>query len=413
MKKLKTLTAILCLIVLVFSVAPMTAFALSDIDFTLKPPTEEIAPNESFTVDFVINTQTVNGYVDFTVEIEYNDDVLKCTAVIDEDGFTGGGSQGIYELKYSDPTGMNTPSPIGETIIKIPFTVLEAAPGGETQITGNVKECFGVDKNGNKVNITTAKIYNKKIFISDIAAPVSSESSVEPIPESYTDIPESGYDINSYAYGDYDDEGPGAGTVFGYIVGIIAIFAVGAVAGYFYCQKKLDSSVGRGTYRRNLRTFSDGRNDVEAEDDDDDELPTFGAPASKRTAPSRRPLNSADDDDDFSYFGRAGEMPIGDYSSRASGARPQAQPFAPDDDDESGFPDSFFPRNYAGRTDNRTDDGFGAYTPGSFGTQGGRGASRDSASRYGQSGSFGGFDDTDSDDFSSFGGGDDFGMPRR
>lgn len=374
-----------------------TAAAISDIDFTMTPPDGEMAPNETFDVKFFITTQTENGYVDFTIEFEYNEDILKCTAAFNnEEGFSGTASQGKLTLKYNSAT----PSPRGnEYILSIPFTVLEGAPGGETEIKANVIECFGLDESGNKVNITTAKIYNKKIKIAEIAAPVSSVASVEE--SSYPGFGEEDNVSINYIDAETESDGGGAGQVFVTIVLGIVIFSAGCVAGYIFCQKKMDSSVGQGTYRRNLRNYDD--------EEDFDSTPPSAKSASARR-PQRQSLTQDDNYDDdtgddyLSYFGRqtdrfTTESPVRHSADSSSFSSP-FDSLDYDTDDAGGFPDSFFPRNYSDSAPAH-DDGFGSFRNPAESVRQPR-ASRDSSTTnyFSQQPSniFDGLDDTDRSD---------------
>lgn len=372
-KILASLCAALLFAVYLLGAAIPQTQAISDVDFTIRPPTEEIAPTESFVVELVINTQTVNGYVSFIYTMTYNEDVLKCTANINDKGFVGGGSNGEFKLTYDDPTGTNTPSEIGEVIIQIPFTVLEGAPGGETAFSATVPEIYGVDEDGKKVVITRAWIKDKSVVIADVAAPQTTSSEEE---VSYAGFGEdySAISVESYIYGYDEDEDMSAGEIFGLIVAAIVIFIAGGAVGYIICQKRMDSSVGRGTYRRGssaadddygdylpARTERGGYGDDDDYDDDVQGTSYFGRGASRMGGSRYRDDEMDDSFDDDVYADLSG---IGRTAPQSSSSMFANVTQPDDDDDDSGFPSAFFPTGYSARRE-ETDDGFGSFSSGS------------------------------------------------
>lgn len=429
--KFKKTIALLLTLILAVSGTSLVAFAAADVDFTLRPDTtqtSEFAPGDTVNLYVDITTKTSNGYNNFTLEIGYNSDVLTYSdQAIDENGCTGNANGGVLTLTYNNPEGKN--SAVNDVKhIKVAFTVLEGAPGGDTEFSSKVT-CYGKDTTGTQKLRTCAPMLNKKITISDISNggtastvspadyPVTSEILVDDIPSVYEreeDEKKSG--------------GVGAGWV---IILILLAFGGGFIAGFKLCEKRGGGASG------GRRSFPSRASSNDMPDDDDDELPTF----SKKPAP-RKPMQQDDDGFDSSYFGRAREMGGGNdiYDKYASdddfgmGSQPMSQGYQ-NQEDESGFPGSFFPRNYTSRAPQRSDDGFGSfgnddsmgggsgygnndiggyggYGNNDFGSYGGSsyGSGSGNNDRYGGGYSSGsGFEDSDFGNFGGFGGGSSFG----
>ncbi len=357
--KIKKLLALIMIFALASAMCSYTVFAAADVDFTLRPVTEnvtEFAPGDTVELEVVITTKTSNGYDSFMLEIDYNEDVLVYSdQAFSEDGCSGSASNGVLTLSYTNPSGTNSKLN-SVNIIRVKFTVLEGAPGGEAYFNGKVKTCTGKDTTGASKPRVTAPMYQKAINIADI--PFVGE---EPSDSDYSDI------ITGVT-GNEEDEVTSTVTVvkktgmpvFWAIVLMLLAFGGGLVLGYKICENR----VGSNTTRR--------RYDDDIEDDDDDELPTF---TKKKPQPMRKPNLSDDSDDsyfDTSYFGRASEVSIGSdffdkYSDKTSfeeNIEPETEipsVFSEVDEDDKGFPGTFFPKNYAGRTDVRDDDGFGSF----------------------------------------------------
>ena len=388
--KFKKTIALLLTIILAMGGTSLVAFAAADVDFTLRPDTtqtSEFAPGDTVNLYVDITTKTSNGYNNFTLEIGYNSDVLTYSdQAIDENGCTGNASGGVLTLTYNNPEGKN--SAVNDVKhIKVAFTVLEGAPGGDTEFSSKVT-CYGKDTTGTQKLRTCAPMLNKKITISDISNgaaantvspadyPVTSEILVDDIPSVYEREEEE------------SKSGVGAGWV---IILILLAFGGGFIAGYKLCEKRGGSG--------NRRDFTP-RPVQDIPDEDDDELPTF----SKRS-PTRKPLQKENDDFDSSYFGRAREMGSGNdifdkYSSdndfgMGGQSSDQGMPGAEDD---SGFPGSFFPRNYTSRAPQRNDDGFG-----SFGGDSGMGGGSFGNNDFGGTGSYGSYSGNDYGNYGGFG----------
>ncbi len=392
--KLKKLLAILIVFAVAVSTCALNVLAAADVDFTLHPVTEgvsEFAPGNEVKLEVFVTTQTSNGYDSFTLEIEYNADVLVYSdTAFDEDGCKGSASNGVLTLSYTNPEGKN--SNLGDKdVIIVRFTVLEGAPGGETGFKATVKTCTGKNTTGATTNRTYAKINERFITIADISS------------DQGTVVTDSDYgDIITNLTGEEEDEvtstvtvieKKGGMPVFWAIVLILLAFAGGLVVGFKICENR-----GGGGIRRRY-------DDIE--DEDDEELPTF----TKKKQPLRKPSLEEDDDSDFdtSYFGRASEVSIGsDFFDKYNDDQRSFEEEEPEteipsvfsevDEDDRGFPGTFFPRNYAGRKDVQDDDGFGSFDFDAAETN----AKADAAFNFNFSDDdFGG----DDDDF----GGDDFG----
>ncbi len=352
--KLKKLLSLIMVLVIAVAVCNAGVFAAgADVDFTLRPVTDnvdEFAPGDTVVLEVVITTKTSNGYDSFTLEINYNEDVLVYSdEAFDEDGCSGSASNGVLTLSYTNPNGENSKLN-SVNIIRVKFTVLEGAPGGETSFGGKVKTCTGKNTTGASTARQTAPMYDKKITIADISYTTSQVTDTD-----YSEI------ITGLTGNEEDDVSStvtvvkkGGMPVFWAIVLILLAFAGGLVVGYKICENKMGGTVSRRRY------------DDDIEDEDDEELPTF----SKKKAPLRRPSLADEDDGSFdtSYFGRASEVSIGSeffdkYDTDAGSTGGNAEASSDFDDDDSGFPGSFFPRGYSGRRETPDDDGFGSFDP--------------------------------------------------
>ncbi len=358
MKLKKALAFIIALVMAVAGSFAVSA-AGADVDFTLRPVTEnvdEFAPGDTVELEIVITTKTSNGYDSFILEIGYNADVLVYSdEAFSEDGCSGSASNGVLTLTYNNPTQTNSKLN-SVNIIRVKFTVLEGAPGGETSFEGSVKACTGRNTTGASTVRQTAPMYPKAINIADIPFVGN--------PASDTDYS----DIITGVTGEEEDEDTTQPPVvvkkgmpvFWAIVLILLAFGGGVVLGYKICENRIGTNANRRRY------------DDDIEDEDDEELPTF---TKKKPQPLRKPTLADDEDDsyfDTSYFGRASEVSIGSdffdkYDSKPSfeeSDEPETEIpsiFSEVDEDDKGFPGTFFPKNYAGRTDVRDDDGFGSF----------------------------------------------------
>lgn len=357
--KLKKAIAFIVILAMAISACTFTVFAAADVDFTLRPVTEnvdEFAPGDTVELEIVITTKTSNGYDSFILEIGYNADVLVYSdEAFSEDGCSGSASNGVLTLTYNNPSQTNSKLN-SVNIIRVKFTVLEGAPGGETSFEGNVKACTGRNTTGASTARQTAPMYPKAINIADIpfVGTPASDSDYSDIITGVTDEDEEG---DTHQEPVIVKKGM---PVFWAIVLILLAFGGGVVLGYKICENRVGSNVNRKRY------------DDDIEDEDDEELPTF---TNKKPQPLRKPTLADDEDDsyfDTSYFGRASEVSIGSdffdkYDNKPSfeeSEEPETEIpsiFSEVDEDDKGFPGTFFPKNYAGRTDVRDDDGFGSF----------------------------------------------------
>lgn len=416
--KFKKITALVIALALAVCFASMTVFAGADVDFTLRPDTsktQEFAPGDTIDLYVDITTKTSNGYNNFTLEIGYNSDVLTYSSpAIDENGCTGNASNGVLTLTYNEPDGKNTPN--GDIKhIKVQFTVLEGAPGGETAFSGKVT-CYGSDTTGTQKLRTAASMYDKKVTISDISAGGATNKMSESDYPVLSEIPEE--EESDDIYREETEERSGGVGVGWVIILILLAFGGGFILGYKICEKNGGGAVPR-------RRFSSAEEPVE--DDDDEELPSFSKRSSARMSAAKN--NEPSDDFDPSYFGHTGGVNATTNDVYERYASPSSGRFSMDDDDDlggmpdddGGFPGSFFPRNYTSKTRVKDDDGFGSFDDsgdnassfsggssfGSGSSSYGSGSSFGSSSFGSGSGSFfnGGFESSGFDD--DFGDGND------
>lgn len=208
-----------------------TAFAAVDLDVTLVPPPESVQNNGNCPVELDIVTKSANGYVELVIKIEYDADLLALAAPVNQNGYKVTGSRGQLTLTYFDPTGTNTPTPIGNTeAITINFTVLENAPDTTTKIKATVDHAY----NSKGKNITWTPIYDKTIEIirinDDIGGTTSSET--EDVSSQFV----VGKNIGTVTR--TTGTAAGSGKVAGVLFGALVIFGAGVLVGYIVCMKK-------------------------------------------------------------------------------------------------------------------------------------------------------------------------------
>ena len=368
-----------------------TAFAAVDLDITTVPPPDSVTNNERFSVDFEIVTKSTNGYVELQVNISYDADMLNLAAPVNKDGYRVTGSNGQLTLTYYDPTGTNTPTPIGNhAVVTVDFIVQENAADGITKISASVDHAY----NSSGKNITWTPIYDKEVEIVRINQSDSASSEV-----SSEEAVSSEFVVGNGNAGVVTRTSSAAGNggkIAAVLIGAIVIFAAGIVVGYIICMKKYeklgnphdgygeyyeddyvgDSEIGpSGGENYSDSLYSDdnddgfyrkAENEYEAPDEDDyfssaptdtggNYLDTFGAPpiGSRTVEPVEfsSMINSPDvpndNDDDYPilFMTRDG---------RNSSSRRSAQP-KPTFDEEV---DSLFGK-YSDNVDRNVDDGYG------------------------------------------------------
>ena len=225
-----------------------TAFAAVDLDVTIVPPPESVQNNGNCPVELDIVTKSANGYVELVINIEYDADLLALSAPVNQNGYKVTGSRGQLTLTYFDPTGTDTPTPIGNTeAITINFTVLENAPDTTTKIKATVDHAY----NNKGKNITWTPIYDKTIEIirinDDIGGTTSSES--EEVSSQFV----VGKNIGAVTRSTGGTTG--GGSVAAVILGALVIFGAGVLVGYLICMKKY--GIEGGLFQKTKPTHSD------------------------------------------------------------------------------------------------------------------------------------------------------------
>lgn len=217
-----------------------TAFADVDLDVTIVPPEDSVLNKQEFEVNLQILTKSTNGYVELQVNIEYDADLLALSAPVNQDGYRVTGSKGQLTLTYYDPTGTNTPTPIGnEAMIPIKFIVLESAPDSTTKIKATVDHAY----NSSGKNITWTPIYDKEIEIVRINDSTDTSSDTE----SEEDDTSSTFVVGNNNGGVVSRTSSVAGNggkIASVIIGAIVVFAAGMVVGYIICMRKFEKRKG-------------------------------------------------------------------------------------------------------------------------------------------------------------------------
>ncbi len=91
----------------------ITAFAAVDLDVTIVPPDDTVTNGSDCEVDLELLTKSDNGYTELLINIEYDEDLLRLAAPVNQNGYRVVGSKGKLTLNYTDPSGTNSPTPIG------------------------------------------------------------------------------------------------------------------------------------------------------------------------------------------------------------------------------------------------------------------------------------------------------------
>lgn len=259
-KKLARMFSVLMLLTLGFAYCSgITAFAAVDLDVTLIPPEDSVTNAGDCEVDLDIVTKSANGYVELVINIEYDADLLALAAPVNQNGYKVTGSRGQLTLTYFDPTGTNTPTPIGnKETIPIHFTVLENAPDTVTKIRASVDHAY----NNRGKNITWTPIYDKQIEIVRINQDIneSDTSSEEEVSSQFVVGQNTGTVTRSTS------AAANGGKVASVIFGAIVVFGAGMMAGYILCMKRYGIVGGKPTRTRH----DDGGSDDDYYDDYDD-----------------------------------------------------------------------------------------------------------------------------------------------
>lgn len=210
----------------------ITAFAAVDLDVTIVPPDDTVTNGSDCEVNLEILTKSDNGYKEMLINIEYDEDLLRLAAPVNQNGYRVVGSKGKLTLNYTDPTGTNTQTPIGnKEVIPIHFIVLDDAPDATTKIKANI--AYAYNKKGH--NVTWTPIYDKSIEIIRINQDTGTDNVSSEEESSQFVVGDGTNLINRSADGTV---GGNAGKVVSVIIGAIVIFSAGMAAGNIFCMKR-------------------------------------------------------------------------------------------------------------------------------------------------------------------------------
>ncbi len=290
-KKLSKIAAVFTLLTMSFVYCSgITAFAAVDLDVTIIPPGDTVQNGQNFDVDLNIVTKSANGYVELVINIEYDADLLALYSPVNTDGYKVTGSKGQLTLTYFDPTGTNTPTPIGNDItVTIPFTVLENAPDTTTKIKASVDHAY----NNRGKNITWTPIYDKEIEIIKINEGTSSTADGSSEEES------SQFVVGNNA-GTVSRSSSGAGNgvkVASVIIGALVVFAAGMAVGYIMCMRKYETA-GIKAHSTGHHSRSD-RDDYHDDRDDYDDEYEYKSHSTKKKRSTIDDYDGYDNDDGF------------------------------------------------------------------------------------------------------------------
>ena len=250
----------------------ITAFAAVDLDVTIVPPDDTVTNGSDCEVDLEILTKSDNGYVEMLINIEYDEDLLRLAAPVNQNGYRVVGSKGQLTLNYTDPTGTNTPTPIGnKEVIPIHFIVLDDAPDTTTKVKATVHHAY--NKRGK--NVTWTPIYDKTVEIIRINQDVNNNntSSEE---ESSQFVVGDGTNLVNRSNG--GTVGSNSGKIAAVIIGAIVIFSAGMAAGNIFCMKRYGLSHRSSKKEENEEYYDDydesdvrrgGSGNGEDQDEDD------------------------------------------------------------------------------------------------------------------------------------------------
>ncbi|MBQ6569198.1 MAG: hypothetical protein IJL87_02975 [Clostridia bacterium] len=258
LKKILSVAAAL----LLFCTVTLSAFATYDVDFSVKPQASTVKQGDTLVVNIEITTAG-QGYVDFEMQLEYDESVFSCESTYNEDGYVGSGKNGIYTLVYDDPGGEENPNPTskGDVVtVDVKFTVLQDAPTGAVSFAAKVKSCNGIDTlNLNApVKLTLAKLYDKSVTVTEGDGTQITVDSNDPGETFENDVRERTDNSGS--------SGVDWKLVVGIIIGGIIVFFSGCIVGYLMQQKKSEGGADDGGYyprKRGGRDYYDSQDDID------------------------------------------------------------------------------------------------------------------------------------------------------
>ncbi len=398
MKIKKSLSVVVMILALLFSFFTPTAYALSDVDFTLSVEDAiEYMSGKTVEVPIIIKTQTDNGFVDLTMFLKFDPDYLSCGTILENEvnGFTtkqitreSDGVTGLL-IEYISPTGTKTQKDT-QIVFTVEFSVKTGVASTETCLLSlevNKDDVYGLDSNGNKekglLTISAAKDKNLTI--------------VETHEDGMVTTPSEGDEPNFYIStttpnpddpGKESKGGCSAGGVIGIIFGALVVFAAGVVVGFIMCQKRLNEDgydvpafnissslggFGRGASRTQEpeRTYEDVAEQYRRSTGRSGSIYDDEIYSQRPAAPSAPRYSNYEDDEDLvdtGYFGRASDTRLG--SENTSGSM-----LFDDDDDDDEFPSELAPRKpgvtkggrfedfgfLGGGRRERNDDGYGSF----------------------------------------------------
>ena len=237
MKSVKVLLMVAFMSACFAAFSGITAFAAVDLDVTIVPPDDTVTNGSDCEVDIEILTKSDNGYKELLINIEYDEDLLRLASPVNQNGYRVVGSKGTLTLNYTDPTGTNSQTPIGnKEVIPIHFIVLDDAPDTTTKIKANIHHAY--NKKG--LNIIWTPIYDKSIEIIRINQDTASDNTESEEESSQFVVGDGTNLINRSVDG---SGGGSAGKVISVIIGAIIIFSAGMAAGNIFCMKRYGLSL--------------------------------------------------------------------------------------------------------------------------------------------------------------------------
>ena len=245
-RTVRVLFAVLMLSTCFMCFSGITAFAAVDLDVTIVPPDDTVTNGSDCEVKLEILTKSDNGYKEMLINIEYDEDLLRLAAPVNQNGYRVVGSKGKLTLNYTDPTGTNSQTPIGnKEVIPIHFIVLDDAPDTTTKIKANI--AYAYNKKG--LNIIWTPIYDKSIEIIRINQDVNNDKVSSEEESSQFVVGDGTNLINRSGSGTV---GGNAGKIAAVVIGAIVVFSAGMAAGNLLCMKRY------GLSRRSSKKSGDG-----------------------------------------------------------------------------------------------------------------------------------------------------------
>ncbi len=245
-RTVRVLFAVLMLSTCFMCFSGITAFAAVDLDVTIVPPDDTVTNGSDCEVKLEILTKSDNGYKEMLINIEYDEDLLRLAAPVNQNGYRVVGSKGKLTLNYTDPTGTNSQTPIGnKEVIPIHFIVLDDAPDTTTKIKANI--AYAYNKKG--LNIIWTPIYDKSIEIIRINQDVNNDKVSSEEESSQFVVGDGTNLINRSGSGTV---GGNAGKIAAVVIGAIVVFSAGMAAGNLFCMKRY------GLSRRSSKKSGDG-----------------------------------------------------------------------------------------------------------------------------------------------------------